>query len=190
MTVHHRLRGCSLFTDIDAHDIESLIKKSKVYEWKSGQRILQESEPVLEFSILIEGRANVYKNLNTKLMVVRELKRSDFYGDFVLSGVHESPFEIFAKTNVEEVKILVDDFYDWLAKRPSSGIQFMVNLLKEVQQINSQSLGLIARLYRDHKVPIGFPLFGNAPLSPEEARAKRIQKMQMQLQQLKFKKSA
>lgn len=190
MTIHQRLRGCSLFSEIDTEDLEALVKKSKVYEWNTGQRMLQESEPVLELSIIIEGKASVFKNLNTKLMQVRDLSRGDFYGDFALTGKHESPFEIIANGHVEEVKILVDDFYDWINKRSNAGVQLMVNLLKEVQLINAQSLGLIARLHRDHKVPIGFPLFGNAPLSPEEARAKRIEKMQRQLQQLKYKKAA
>lgn len=190
MTLYHRLRGCSLFGEMDASDVEALMRKSKVYEWNKGQRMLQENEPCLEFSIIIDGQSVMYKNLNTKLMEIRDLNRGDFYGDFSLSGIHQSPFEIFAKSNVEEVKVTVDDFYDWVHKRPAAGIQFFANLMKEVQLINAQSIGIIARLHKDHHVPIGFPLFGQKPLSQEEARQKRIHLMQKKLLDLKFKKAA
>ena len=190
MTLYQRMRGCSLFGEMDASDVEALLRKSKVYEWNKGQRMLQENEPCLEFSIIIDGQAIVYKNLNTKLMEIRDLSRGDFYGDFSLSGIHQSPFEIFAKSNIEEVKVTVDDFYEWIQRKPTAGIQFFVNLMKEVQTINAQSLGIIARLHKDHQVPIGFPLFGNKPLSQEEARQKRIHLMQKKINDLKFKKSA
>ena len=176
MKIAQMLRGSSLFNEFSDRELDYLIKDSEVILEEKGKRIVKEGDPIKDFIFIVEGSASQYKNLNTELVEVQCLKKYDFFGEDFVCDFHSYQYDIIVHKSFTALKIKTEKIIDLEKKYPRAYASFITGILKEYQLKQIVALGIISRLYHEEKAPIGFPLFGQRPLSPEEARRKKIEK--------------
>jgi len=176
MPINENLQNCELFFEMTQKEVSYLVRLSSVEQFERGVRIVKEGETLESLYIVLEGRCEVVKNMNTKIFQIQKLKQWDHFGEGLFCDQENFSHDVIATEKVSLLKISFDHFIDLFNKHPSAYGLFMHNLLRSEKSKLDVSLGLILRLYSEENASIGMPLLGNRRLNSDEVLAIRRKK--------------
>jgi CRP-like cAMP-binding protein len=177
MPIKENLQNCDLFFELTIKEIEFLIRNCAVETFEKGVRVFNEGDTLDSIYIVLEGRCEIVKNLNTKIFELQKLKQWDHFGEGSFCGQELFIFDVVATEKLSLLKISFNDFHDFFNNFASASGVLMNNLFRLEKEKLMTSLGVILRLYGQENAEIGLPLLGQRRLSSEEIIALKKKKL-------------
>jgi len=128
------IKNIPIFSDLNWFDLQKIIRKTIITNYKKGELICKEGDPPDFFYCLISGRLQAYTiNSDTKKENVDFIHRGMYFGIVsILTGeCHSLNFEAINDSVI--VKIPKKDFQEILKTIPKLGIEFSQSLSKRIR---------------------------------------------------------
>ena len=109
------LKNIPLFSALSEEELYEIAKRLKVSRIEDGQIIIQENEESSSFYILWSGEVDV---MAKNRMIVRLLKKGEYFGEISLIGETKPTATVQAVTNVSLLYLDKDSFEEALEKYP------------------------------------------------------------------------
>jgi signal transduction histidine kinase len=123
------------FPGIKAQEIEQVIARSRVQNYKAGTILCRENAIEYTFYMLLEGDVEVSKGINNNEMrLLKTLTAGDFFGEMAL--IHNAPraATVSAKTAVITLELDKDDFDQILKQSPSVSMAMVREISNRLRQ--------------------------------------------------------
>ncbi len=105
MAVTDLLKSCPIFFDLFDNEIESVVKKCKVFTYDPGDYIAKEGDPSREIMILLDGEVSSKKQEGDQLFLVEQFKKGSVFGFLVLIEEKNFTTHIIAEKESHILKI-------------------------------------------------------------------------------------
>ncbi len=168
MAIKDNLHNCELFFELTQKEIKYLVKNCAVEYFDKGQRLFKDGDVLDSLFVVLEGRCEIVKNLNTKIFQIQKLKQWEHFGEGLFCGQEKFEYDVLALENMSLLRIDFKGFQELFQKFPSAYGVLLNNLLRLENEKLKVSLGVIYRLYNESSSSVGVPLLGNRRLTNDE----------------------
>ncbi len=128
------LKEVSLFKGLKKEELEEIYKNLKEKEYESERIIFEEGSPGNELYIIKEGKVEVRLKRGDLVLVLAELKRGDFFGEFSLISDAERSATCIAIQNSKIFSLSKEDFWRIAQKNERIGLIILKNLAEEMAE--------------------------------------------------------
>lgn len=141
------LANTSLFQDLDPGRLESLKRFALRKAYPDGATILKQGKRGAYFGVLLEGQADVVKDLGTeKQMVLARLSPGDHFGEMAVLENSVRAASVVARGTAECVFLPEYDFLATLRANPEIAIKLLVRLSRRVRELDQVLARSVLRL--------------------------------------------
>jgi len=128
------LNEVSLFKGLNKEEIKEIYENLEEIEFESGKVIFEEGAPGNKMYIIKEGKVEVRLKRGDLILVLAELKRGDFFGEFSLVQEAERSATCIATQKVTLLALSRENFWKIAEKNPRIGLKVLKNLSGEMAE--------------------------------------------------------
>lgn len=152
MITRELVKHCFIFSSLDNHELEDIIRITKQQRFNEGDFIMQEGDGGDSMYLIMEGEVEVSKSLTMKFgdddfreieKVLTRYRPEDhaIFGEMALISQEKRSASIIARTDCRLLEIKKDDFLKLIEKEHRLGVkvlmklmEFLVNRLRQSNQ--------------------------------------------------------
>jgi CRP/FNR family transcriptional regulator, cyclic AMP receptor protein len=138
-------RRVSLFSELEAGELDALSRVATVRQYPAGATILREDEPGDQFFVLIRGEVKVFVDSpDGREVVLTHLQTGEFFGEMALFEGETRSASVSALTDTELVVLARPDFLAVLSRDFSLVKKILATLSSRLRKANEviESLAL------------------------------------------------
>ena len=128
------LSEVSLFKGLNKEELKEIYENLEEVEFESGRIIFEEGAPGNEMYIIKEGKVEVRLKRGDLILVLAELKKGDFFGEFSLVQEAERSATCVATQKVNLFSLSKEKFWKIAEKNPRIGLKILKNLSEEMAE--------------------------------------------------------
>ncbi|MEO0263273.1 MAG: cyclic nucleotide-binding domain-containing protein [candidate division WOR-3 bacterium] len=128
------LNEVSLFKGLKEEELKEIYKNLEEKEYESGRIIFEEGAPGNEMYIIKEGKVEVRLKRGDLILVLAELKKGDFFGEFSLVSDVERSATCIAIQNSKIFSLSKENFWKIVQKNSRIGVIILKNLAEEMAE--------------------------------------------------------
>jgi CRP/FNR family transcriptional regulator, cyclic AMP receptor protein len=129
------LRRVPLFSELDKHELDSIVSVGREVSFKSGQKIITEGEQGLSFLMVLEGKTEVRK----KGKRVAVVKPGGFFGEMTVFDDKPRSADIVAVEPTKCFGIASWSFFPMLRNNPAVAIGIIRELVHRLRRLDENS---------------------------------------------------
>lgn len=138
-------RRVSLFSELEAAELEALSRVASVRQYPAGATILREDEPGDQFFVLLRGEVKVFVDSpDGREVVLTHLQAGEFFGEMALFEGETRSASVSALSDTELVVLARGDFLAVLSRDFSLAKKILATLSARLRRANDviESLAL------------------------------------------------
>lgn len=138
-------RRVSLFSELEAGELDALSRVATVRQYPAGATILREDEPGEQFFVLLRGEVKVFVDSpDGREVVLTHLQTGEFFGEMALFGGETRSASVSALSDTELVVLARPDFLAVLSRDFSLTRKILATLSSRLRKANEviESLAL------------------------------------------------
>ncbi len=128
------LSEVSLFKGLNKEELKEIYENLEEAEFESGRIIFEEGAPGNKMYIIKEGKVEVRLKRGDLILVLAELKKGDFFGEFSLVQEAERSATCVATQKVNLFSLSKEKFWKIAEKNPRIGLKILKNLSEEMAE--------------------------------------------------------
>ncbi len=128
------LSEITLFKELKEEELQEIFEKMESKDFESGRVIFEEGSPGAEMYIIKEGKIEVRLKRGDLILVLAELKKGDFFGEFSLISEAERSATCIATQNSTLLSLSKESFWKIVKKNPKIGVTVLKNLVEEMAE--------------------------------------------------------
>jgi len=128
------LSEVSLFKGLNKEELKEIYENLEEIEFESGRVIFEEGAPGNKMYIIKEGKVEVRLKRGDLILVLAELKKGDFFGEFSLVQEAERSATCIATQKVILLSLSREKFWKIAEKNPRIGLKVLKNLSEEMAE--------------------------------------------------------
>ncbi len=134
------LRKVPIFSTIPIDRLKLYAYLSKRLKYRAGEFVFRHGESGNLGYIIICGRAQVIREIQTHSIFLHEFKEGDFFGGFALFADAPRLFSVRAVTDLECLTIDRETFQKLIVQSPEVGVRMLEILVRRVIQMEEKLL--------------------------------------------------
>lgn len=126
------LSEVTLFKGLNEKELRKIYEKLERKEVESGRVVFEEGSPGAEMYIIEDGKIEVRLKRGDLILVLAELKKGDFFGEFSLVSDAERSATCIATQNSTLLSLSKENFWKIVEENPKIGVTVLKNLAEEI----------------------------------------------------------
>ena len=120
MAIADLLKGCPLFFDLFDEEISRIVGSQRVMHFKPGEKIIEKSKDGGEIYILLEGIAQMEKQVDKGPCKTEKFKQGEVFGLLVLLDRRQYGIDVVASTHCSVLELGHEKIMDLFKTHPRS----------------------------------------------------------------------